>query len=349
MSYTTISKSTEYFNTVLYSGDDATTRNITGFGFQPDWIWNKARSAAYNNYLIDAVRGSPGKVLMSNLNAAEDSDSGFQNSFKGFVADGHTIGQVSGYEVNDSGVNYVEWGWRAGTTSGLSGGTITPSSYSINTTSGFGIYKYTGTGSAGTIAHGLGKVPKMIIVKPTSTTGSWVCYHVKIGNDKGIVLNSDAAEYSNTNWNTTTPTNSLFSLRGGGDVNTNGVTYIAYVFAEIPGYSRISSYKGQAGAGGQYPFIYTGFKPTFLLMKPSNATGNWFIFDSKREGYNVLNDYLLPNQNIAEVTNHRFDLTSNGFKLRTSNAGWNGSGTNYIYMAFGQSVVGSNNIPVTAR
>ena len=116
MAYTPINNPTEFFNTVLYAGDDAATRNITGYGFQPDFIWNKARSAAYNHYLIDVVRGQPGNVLISNLTNANDNDIGFQNSFIGFISDGNTIGQVPGYEVNDSGVSYVQWGWKAGGT-----------------------------------------------------------------------------------------------------------------------------------------------------------------------------------------------------------------------------------------
>jgi len=348
MAYTTINKFTEHFNTVLYSGDDATTRNITGFGFQPDWIWNKARNAAYNHYLIDAVRGSPGKVIISNLSNAEDNDSGFQNSFKGFISDGNTIGQVSGYEVNDSGVNYVQWGWKAGGTgSSNSDGSIT-STVSANTTAGFSIVKYTGTGGAQTVGHGLGVAPKMIIVKNLDSSENWAVWHTVLGENEYLGLNQTNGQATNSAiWNSTYPTSTVFSI--GNNARTGGSNnYVAYCFAEVTGFSKFGKYVGNGNASGS--FVYTGFKPKFVMYKRYSASGNdWVIVDSERPGYNVNNKELYPNLNSAEGTTDLLDTLSNGFKLRRTHASANADGSSYLYMAFGQTLVGSNNTPATAR
>ena len=179
---------------------------------------------------------------------------------------------------------YVGWNWKAGTTSGLSGGTITPSAYSINTTSGFGIYKYTGNGYAGAnIAHGLGKVPKMIIVKRTDSTPNWQIYHEGMGNGKWLEFTTGAAQTNTNRWNDTSPTSTLFYLGTDTDVNGNGNAYIAYVFCDVTGYSKMGSYEGNGDANGT--FVYTGFRPEFIMVKRwSGGTNNWLILDSKRPG-----------------------------------------------------------------
>ena len=342
MPYTTINKSTEHFNTVTYSNAGDGAKAVTGVGFQPDLVWLKNRTVAYHPQIHDAVRGaSNGSLYTSTTNAV---DSGYPIS--SFDSDGFTTGSQSSNESQNS-ASQVAWNWKAGTTSGISGGTITPSAYSINTTSGFGIYQYTGTGSAGTIAHGLGKVPTMIIIKPTSTTGNWYCYHVKTGNDYTILLNSTGAAYSSVNWQSTTPTNSVFSIRAGGDVNTSGVTYLAYVFCDVNGYSKFGSYIGNANNDGV--FVNTGFKPAFVMTKMSSGVQTWNILDNKRNGYNPTERNLQASMNNAEDTGRDIDLLSNGFKIRNGGTEMNGSGSTYIYMAFGQSLVGSNNVPCTAR
>ena len=360
MAYTTINKSTEHFNTVLYSGDDATTRNITGFGFQPDWIWNKARSAAYNHYLIDSLRGSPGKVLISNLTNAEDNDSGFQNSFKGFVSDGNTIGQVGGYEVNDSGVNYVQWGWKAGTTgSGTSTGSGTGKaySYSVNTTAAFSIVKYKGNGTAGhTIPHHLGTTPDIIIAKRLSAANNWSVYHKDSfvsQSDPGVLyLNTTAGKASDVNvWGNSSVTinSTVFSLGDYEGTNYNDSDYIAYCFTEKTGYSKFGKYTGN-GSSSSPMFIYTGFKPKFVIVKNTSQTDEWFIHDDKRDGFNDDNEYLFASVTNVEGTNvNRLSMYSNGFSVPTTDKSHNANGNNYVYIAFGQSLVGSNNIPCTAR
>ena len=342
MAYTTINKHTDYFNTVTYTGNGATTQTITGVGFQPDWVWLKNRSTTNNHNTFDVVRGQS-KRLKPNTDEAE-VDIGADFTFQ---SDGFYVGNRG--DTNGSGNSQVAWNWKAGTSSGISGGTIYPSAYSINTTSGFGIYKYTGTNSAGTIAHGLGAVPRWIIVKPIDSTGNWIVYHASMGNNKSIPLNTASANYTSVNWDSTTPTTSLFNLRAGGDVNASGVNYIAYAFAEKKGYSKFGKYTGNGNDSGT--FVYTGFKPAWIMAKGMNTSDNWTLWDSKRGLINVVKPMLRADATNVESNSgtYQVDILSNGFKWRSNDSKINQDGTDYIYMAFGQSLVGSNDTPCTAR
>ena len=340
MAYTTINKSSSFQNQLLWDGTGATNAR-TGLGFQPDFCWGKERSSTSGHILQDSVQGL--SVYLSSNNDSGTNPTSVQ--FTSFDSDGFTLGTSTG--INQSGQTNVGWAWKAGTTSGLSGGTITPSAYSYNATSGFGIYQYTGTGSAGTIAHGLGKIPKMIIIKATSTTGNWTTYHAGSGNTKSIVLNTNAADYTSTNWDSTTPTNSVFYLRAGGDVNTSGVTYLAYVFTDVTGYSKFGSYSGNSDANGA--FVYTGFKPAFLILKRTDSADWWGMYDNARNPSNVVGERIYVNESDAGADVTNVDFLSNGFKLRVTDGAINDSSGSYIYIAFGQSLVGSNNVPCTAR
>ena len=346
MAYTTINKSSLHFNTKLYTGNGSTGNAQTGVGFQPDWVWIKDRGSSGDHALHDAVRGAT-KRLDSNTNDAEATVS---EGVQSFDSDGFTVGNAGNY--NSSSGTYVAWNWKAGTTSGLSGGTITPTGYSINATSGFGIYKYTGNGTSGaTIAHGLGKVPTMIMVKRLDSSPEWQIYNTGMGNGKWIELTTGAQQTGTSRWNDTSPTNTLFYLGNDSDVNYNGGTYVAYVFCNVPGYSKMGSYIGNGSADGT--FIYTGFKPAFILTKKSSGSGTgWGIFDNKREGAyfgNPTKAVLQPDTSGAEFNTDRIDVLSNGFKWRYDWNFVNNSGNTYIYMAFGQTLVGSNNTPATAR
>jgi len=223
------------------------------------------------------------------------------------------------------------------------------SNISPNTTSGFSIVSYTGNGTAGaTVGHGLGVVPKMIIVKKLSGVSTWNVYHQAIGNTKGLYLNTNDATTTYTGfWNDTSPTSSVFTV--GADNTTNSATYIAYCFAEKKGYSKFGSYTGSGNVNG--PFVYTGFKPAFLMTKRTDNTSNWLLYDSKREGYNQVNDYLNPDNNNAEAGgDNYFDLLSNGFKPRVGSQSINVSGATYIYMVFAENpFTSSTGTPVTAR
>jgi len=344
MAYTTINKSTDYFNTKLYTGNNG-TQSITGVGHQPDLIWVKARNDTANNTLTDVIRGT-NSVLYTNQNQAPDTPT---NAITSFDSDGFSVGSNGSFNANS--INYASWNWKAnGAGSANTDGSIS-STVSANTTSRFSVVSYTGNGTAGaTIGHGLGAVPKMIIVKQYSSNGgteNWYVYHASLGNNKDLLLNlTNDASNTVTTWNNTTPTSSVFYLGSGDGVNNNTVSYIAYCFADVTGYSKFGSYVGNGNADG--PFIYTGFKPAFVLHKKSSASDDWNIFDNKRNPHNVVDKYLIPNSNGAEGTSTNRDFLSNGFKIRSSSSYVNLSGATFIYMAFAEEpLVGDN--PATAR
>jgi len=352
MAYTDIDKSDDYFNTVLYAGDDTSNRNITGFGFQPDFLWQKGRLGALNHYLFDVVRGNS-SLLRSNLTAAEYTST---SGFNGFISDGFDVSQVAGVEMNSSSYTYANWCWKAGGT-GVSNtdGSIT-STVSASTTSGFSVVSFTGTNASATVGHGLGAVPKVIIVKCRTTVDNWAVYTAMTGNTSKLRLNGTNATITGVpSWDSTTPTSSVFSLGADTEVNNTSAT-IAYCFTDVKGFSKFGSYTGN-GSAGNGPFIYTGFKPAWVLIKWIDGTEIWQVWDSKRDTYNVQQRVLAPNSSNAEDTNGSggyllIDSLSNGFKVRgnpVSNA-INGSGQNYIYMAFAESpFTTSTGIPTTAR
>ena len=333
----------DYFNTKLYTGTGSSNA-ITGIGFAPDWLWIKARGASYSNQLVDNVRGAT-KMLASDNNSAEFTAA---DRVASLDSDGFTLG--SNANVNASSGTYVSWNWKAnGQGSSNTDGTINTTYTSANTTSGFSISQYTGTGSAATIGHGLGVTPKMIIVKRTNTTGGWTIYHSSVGNTKYLYLNTtDAEATASSIWNNTSPTSSLFTVGTDGEVNGSGSTYVAYCFAEKIGFSKFGSYTGNGNADGT--FIYTGFKPAFIIIK-KNATDYWFMYDNKRGDINANAKTLKANTSDAEGTSGKeIDFLSNGVKIRNSNNSINTSGSTYIYMAFAEEpLVASNGIPATAR
>ena len=354
MAYTTIKKPSDYFNTKLYTGTGS-SQNITGVGFQPDFTWLKSRSNTDYHALQDAVRGVT-KQLATNTNGAETS---YTNGVTAFGTDGFTVD--SSNWSNRNGGTFASWNWLAGTAvSGNTGGSGTAKTYtgSVNTTSGFSIIKYTGNGTSGhTIPHHLGVAPSMIITKIISgDTSSWYMYHKSLGNTGNIFLDTTSAvSNSGAWWNSTTPTSSVFTVGDQTGNNSNNNPFIAYCFTDVQGYSKFGSYVGST-AGGQTPFIYTGFAPKYIMVKDTTSVRNWHVFDTERDGYGKKNHDLKPNLSSVEQSVdgvHWYDYLSNGFKVRmpTSNADYsdiNASGNKYIYMAFAeQPLVGDN--PATAR
>jgi len=336
-----INKPNEYFNTVLYTGNGS-TQSITGVNFQPDWVWCKSRSDAYENYVHDSVRGATKHIITNNSNPEVTN----ANQLTSFDSDGFTLG--NDLVINGSSKTFVSWNWLAGgTASSNTDGSIT-STVSANTTSGFSIVSYTGTGSNATVGHGLSSAPKMIIVKDRSAVKNWTVYHIGVGNDKDILLDVTNAENTSTAWNNTTPTSSVFSIGTLGNVNTSSNNYIAYCFAEKKGFSKFGSYTGNGSTDGT--FIYTGFKPAFVIFKKTSATANWSVRDNKRDSFNAGDTNLFANLSDAESSSNDVDFLSNGIKLRNAGNNWNSSGATYIYMCFAESpLVGTNNIPTTAR
>jgi hypothetical protein len=347
MAYTDIDKPSDYFNTAPYSGDSNTTQAITGVGFQPDWVWIKSRSSAANHNLWDIIRGTS-KYLKSNSTDAEITDATLFNSFN---SDGFTVG--NGGIVNDSGQTYVGWCWKgANGTASNTDGSIT-STVSANTTSGFSIVGYTGTLSTDTVGHGLGTTPNIIIVKNRTTAQNWSVNGnvggLIYGTNKLLLQGTDAL-ISDTN-EVTSANTTTFSLSNSIATNESGSNLIAYCFAEKKGFSKFGSYTGNGSTNGT--FVYTGFKPAFVITKRTDGTVDWYMFDNKRQNsFNVVNGMLRPSATSTELDESSVyvDFLSNGFKWRGNNAGNNTSGGSYIYMAFAENpFVTSTGIPACAR
>ena len=344
MAYTTVNKSSLHQNTVLYTGNN-TGQSITGVGFQPDLVWNKSRGNTESHNVWDAVRGTT-KGLVTN---AGDAESTWATGLTSFDSDGFTVGSLD--SLNDNSLNFAAWCWKAnGAGSANTDGSINSTATSANTTAGFSIVKYTGTGSNATVGHGLGVAPKMILIKGVAATW-WFVYHAGIPTPTTAKLNLNTNGHNNdaqaSYWNSTAPTSSVFSLGTEGSVNSSGADYIAYCFADVDGYSRMGSYKGNSSSTDGV-FCYTGFKPKFLILKRANGDDWWGLYDSIRSPYNVTKERIYPNTNDAGADVTNVDFLSNGFKLRTTDGAINATGGTYIFMAFGQSLVGSNNVPCTA-
>jgi hypothetical protein len=359
MAYTTIDKPSDYFETVLYTGNNS-SQAITGVGFQPDWIWLKSRAGtygAYNPQAYDSVRGftTGGDLTPANSNV-EGVDSGAHGYISAVGADGFTLtgGSTNSHQNNGASTTYVAWNWKAGTSfsnSAGANGADLASTGSYNRDAGFSIVTWTGNATDDQqIYHGLNAVPKMMILKnrTNSNNESWAVYHQSIGNTKKLTLDTTAAPATSVEfWSDETPTSTVFTV--GRQDATNNNSMIAYCFSEVKGYSKIGSYVGNGNADGT--FVYTGFKPAFILIKRSSTAGNdWGIFDNKRLGFNVDNEELRPSAADAEQTDDRLDILSNGFKIRLAGAGFNASGDTFIYMAFAENpFVTSTGVPATAR
>ena len=322
----------EHFTPVIYTGTGA-TKSVTGVGFQPDLVWMKSRSNSYSHQQHDTVRGA-NKQLRSDHTQAEQSLSGTLTSFD---SDGFSLGSdTNTWEVNKSGSTYVAWNWKTGTTtSGTTSGVGTGKAYSAsyNASAGFSIVSYLGNGSAGhTIPHHLGVAPELMIMTGRAGTDGWYVYSSPMGNTKGMQLNEqNAPNTTSAYWNNTSPTSSVWTVSNNSGNNTNDATYIAYCFSSIEGYSKIGQYKGNGNVNGT--FVYTGFKPAFVICKKIDATGGWIMHDNARNPSNLTNYGLLANTPAAETSSdNMIDLLSNGFKRRAIDG--HGNATNiYLYYA----------------
>jgi hypothetical protein len=317
----------------LYTGNSS-VRSITGFNFSPDFVWIKPRSVATQHNLYDAVRGAT-KALFSDFTDAEATVS---NGLTAFNSDGFSLG--SNQYVNDNAVTFVAWAWDAGSS------TVTNTSGSISSqvrasaTNGCSVVTYTGTGSNATVGHGLGVAPSLIIGKARSFTQVWVAGHTSIGWGNYLLLNATDASTSSANvWNNTAPTSTVFSLGTGTGLNTSSATYVAYCFAPVAGFSAFGSYTGNGSTDG--PFVFTGFRPRWILVKSSSAGGDWILEDAARSNYNVVDARLFANTSDAEISNGNgnIDFLSNGFKLRNAHSSMNASSTTYVYAAFAEAPV----------
>ena len=334
MAYTTIDDPAIYFNTVVYTGNDS-TQSITGVGFQPDLVWGKNRATATHHAWQDSVRGNT-KVIKSSKTDAETT---ITNMVTSFDSDGFSLGSDS--DMNEgSGKSMVAWCWKE------------------TATAGFDIVLYTGNATARTISHSLSAVPKWIVVKNRSSVHDWRNYHASLGATHNIYFgpNQGAADDSTTPWNDTEPTSSVFTVGTANGTNQNTDSMIAYLWSEKKGFSKFGSYIGNATGNGGGPFVYTGFKPAWVMIKNASAgSTDWLIFDNKRGGpvasyYGNNNKFFLKTNATAAEANETFDMYSNGFKIKITNNFLNGDGNTLIYMAFAESpFVNSKGIPTTAR
>jgi hypothetical protein len=376
MAYSNIDKPSKYFQPTLWVADDTSPRTINGFGHQPDMVWVKHRgTSSLNPTICDRVRGGD-KMSGSNITDAEDTKS--HGEITSWNADGITVadGTSGAYPrlyFNDfdpfgaGGGNYIAWSWSASGTTPVSNtqGSIT-STVSTNTTSGFSIFSYTGTGaSITTVGHGCSSEPRLVFVKNRSSTGNWVTYHYGAGatglynpNQASLMLNTTNASANPASGaylsggyfsNVSSTTITLRDVNNASNVNATGNNYIGYAFADVKGFSKMGSYTGNGSTDGT--FVYTGFKPSFIMIKNSNNSGTgWSMWDSKRNTYNLVNTYLQANSTGADDTQAFADFLSNGIKIRDSNSFCNGSGNTIIYMAFAENpFVSSKGIPTTAR
>jgi hypothetical protein len=326
----------KFFNAITYSGNG--TQSITGVGFRPDLVWIKSRSnGAYNHQWHDVVRGATAGTLFSNATTSENATYHFDS----FDSDGFTTDSSNITGVNNSGQTFVAWNWRAGNNAGASNsaGSIT-STVSANTTSGFSIVTYTGNSTQpSTVGHGLAVAPSFYFIKERNgSTYDWNGYHVGLGNTLYIALNTTAAASAAVSaWNNTSPTSSVFTINHAA-INSSGVNYVAYCFAAVAGYSAFGSYTGNGSTDG--PFMFTGFRPAYVLIKRSSTSGNhWQILDTKRSTYNVMANYMYAGATQAEAYDATvgIDSLSNGFKLRGTDGNVNAGSSTYIYMAFAEN------------
>ena len=357
MAYTTIDDPSAYFQTKIYTGTGSSQAytNDGNSDLQPDWLWFKKRNGAKAHVVNDTNRGIT-KSIYPNETSAEGTES---NGLSSVNTDGFTVGSEDRF--NGSSQTYVCWQWKANggslTTAAESGSNV-GYSRQVNTTSGFAIIKYTGIGSGAAVIHGMGATPSFFTVKRLTGSGySWYTYHHKNTlypwTDNLYLNNNDGTVDSDTVWNDQAPSSTEIKLGTNAGVNADGVEYIMYAFAEKQGYSKFGGYTGNGNTDG--PFIYTGFKPAWVMFKRTNGgSQNWFILDNKRDdGMNPRNSYIMPNQNSAEDANNstvNTDFLSNGFKLRASTGAMNAIGDEYVYIAFAESpFVSSEGVPTTAE
>jgi len=325
----------------LYTGTGAAqtiSNAVNGVSFQPDLVWTKSRSAAYYHIWMDSIRGTS-KDIYSNSTSAEETDAQLYTAIN---SNGFSVGTTN--STNNSGSTFVSWQWKAGGTAvSNTSGSIT-SSVSANTTAGFSVVTYTGNDTTGaTVGHGLGVAPSMIIVKERSQVRDWSVYHISTGNTGGLRLNGTGAnETTRTGWwNNTTPSSTVITLGGstGNDwyqTNQTGNTYVAYCFAPVAGYSAFGSYTGNGSTDG--PFIYTGMRSRYIMVKRTDAIGDWYVFDTSRDPYNATTYGLIPNSSGTDTSYTGWgDILSNGFKIRRTDGAWNASGGTYIYAAFAEN------------
>ena len=342
MAYSTISKSTSYFNPVKYTGNGSSGRAVTS-GFATDWVWIKNRGTTDDHVIFDILRGGT-PYLYTNSSQAETTYSSQEVTFE---STGVNVGSYQ--SINQNSGNMISYHWKAGGSGSANTDGSINSTVSVNTTAGFSVVSYTGTGSNATVGHGLGAVPRVVITKTGSSANNWAMYHAAGGNTRSFPLDLNTQPpTSSAYWNNTTPTSSVFTVSTGNDVNKSGDNMIAYCFAEKRGFSKFGAYSGFSNANG--PFLYTGFKPKYVCVKCTSTTDHWVVDDTTRSPFNEANHTLYSNLSNAEYTAGAYgiDIVSNGIKIRNLDGNYSSNGRAYVWWAFAEEpLVGDN--PVTAR
>ena len=343
-----INKPNQHFDATTYPGSGG-TQSVTNAGsFQPDLVWIKNRAAEYSHLLYNSISGAGTAGTNKAMQPDTTNSEGGTNAgstygyLSAFNSNGFTVvqGSDSTSYTNATGQNYVGWNWKAGGTPVTNTAGSTTTQVSANPTAGFSVVSFPGNASyPQTIGHGLGATPQFIIIKNRDRSVNWAVYHHNLGNTQGIWLNNDSAVISDIGfWNNTSPTSTVFTTGNGNGYTTNGIAenYIAYCWAPVPGYSQFGYYTGTGAGETNGPFVYCGFRPAFILLKVATSGYNWYMFDSKRPGYNNVSNRLFADVENAEVTSGdpQLDILSNGFKLRAGNSNYAGTA---IYAAFAEA------------
>ena len=345
MAYTTIDDPTLYFNTVLYAGTGS-EQTVSGVNFSPGLTWLKSRSNGQPNVLSDSVRGGNKQLYTADTQA----ETTYGQYLKSFNSDGFVLGTDSG--INQSSQTFVSWNWKAGGSASNNTDGNKTISLSVNTTAGFSVGTYAGTGQDSTIGHGLGAVPDWLMIKNRSSgSRKWQLWHNGLtGTNKYLAIDRSGAELTDSaSWDNTAHSNTVWNTYGSGEANQNGENFVCYAWTSIQGFSKFGSYTGNANADG--PFIYTGFKPAWIMTKQINGGSSWIVHDNKRDPINAVTEYFTVEEpDAAGTLANSFDLCSNGFKVRTNNGDRNSNGDTFAYWAFAESpLVNSEGIPNNAR
>lgn len=333
----TILKGNTVMDATLYTGNGSTQTITNAAGFQPDLVWAKSRSSAsWWHILVDSVRGV-GRTLSTNVTNAEIGSG--TDCIPALNSNGFNVNVSPNASVNENGTTYVAWQWQAGqgTTSSNTNGSIT-STVSVNATAGFSVVTYTGNATAGaTVGHGLGVAPAFIIAKARGVASSWSVYHQSLGASQYILLNTTAAAVSSTQeWGGTAPTSSVITIGNASANNNQATTNVLWAFAQVAGYSAFGKYQGNSSADGV--FVYTGFRPKLVILRPYDGAADWILEDTSRSPYNAASETLYPNSSGAEASGtNLIDFLSNGFKIRTASGNLNSSANNYLYACFAEN------------
>jgi len=344
MAYTTIDKSSLHFNTKTYTGTGSSNA-LTGIGFQPDLIWTATLNEAEIRPINDSVNGINNYLRSNDVDTLETGGTNITAQ----SSDGYTVGTNDRF--NQSSNSFISWNWKAnGAGSANTDGSTNTTATSANTTAGISIIKYPGTGSSATIGHGLGATPSVLWFKQLDGTESWRVWSIYAPNysSKALALNNNNQEFSQTGW-VGTVNNSTIQLGTDGSINLNAKNYVCYAFTEKTGFSKFGQYTGNGETSGV--FIYTGFKPAWVMTKKTSDSDSWVILDNKRDaGPNPHKLAAFADNTDVQAGDYLTDFCSNGFKIRSSTGSLNTSGGSYIYQAFAEApLVGSNNVPCTAK